>query len=55
MFSLENVILYLVGFIIVTVGGYAIRFLKKEGILTKLQQQDMLVKNCCYICTARLQ
>ncbi|MDO6628720.1 hypothetical protein CON15_19105 [Bacillus cereus] len=44
MFSLENVILYLVGFVIVTVGGYAIRFLKKEGILTKLQQQDMLVK-----------
>lgn len=44
MFSLEQVILYLVGFVIVSVGGYAIRFLKKEGILTKLQQQDMLVK-----------
>lgn len=43
MFSLEQLLMYAVGFILVTVGGYGIRLLKKKGVLTQLKQQELLV------------
>lgn len=44
MFSIEELILYVAGFMLVSIGGYIIRLLKKKGVIAKLKQQDILVK-----------